>query len=148
MKYKVRTYEYPKRSVEIAYVDNLPSKTDQSFEKECDVNEIMSRYMKTGEITHLARRQGVFADVSEMKDLMGAFSMVERAADAFSVLPAALREKLGNDPANFAGWLQDPSNHDEAIKFGLLERTDEVSSSVTGEKPAAPPSTPGKADPA
>lgn len=148
MKYKVRTYEYPKRSVEIPYVDELPSKTDKSFAKECDINEIMARYAKTGEITHVARRQGVFADVSMMTNLVDAFSMVERAADAFSLLPSALREKLGNDPANFAGWLQDPSNHDEAIKFGLLERTDEVSSSVTGEKPAAPPSTPGMVDPA
>lgn len=133
---KPKHYSYAKRQIDIIYKDDLPSKTDQSFAQECDVNNIMQKYIRTGQITHVARRAGVYADVSGITDLMGAFSAVERASDAFMTLPASLREKLQNDPANFVSYLQDPANREEAIEYGLFERTDDKPSSVTGVKPA------------
>jgi phage internal scaffolding protein len=105
------------------YTDNsIPSKTDQSFKEECDVNNIITRYKKTGQLTHLARTQGKYADVSEMKDLQESFQTVAQARDTFETLPAELRKKLNNDPVQLMEYLSNPENDDEAIRYGLKEK--------------------------
>lgn len=109
-------------SKRVSTINVEKSKTDPSFAEQADVNFIMSRYRKTGQITHLARRQGVFADVSNIPDLLGAYQAVAAAQDAFKILPAKLREKLGNDPARLPGYLKDPNNFDEAVSYGLIEK--------------------------
>lgn len=101
-----------------------PSKTDQSQKRECDVNNIVRKFTKTGQISHMAKRPGVYADVSDVPDLMGAISIVQQAQEAFDALPATLRKSLNNDPQNLKGWLQDPANTKEAVKYGLLTVTD------------------------
>jgi len=98
-----------------------PSKTDQSQKKATDVNEIVAKYKKTGQITHIRENQGVYADVSNIPDLIGALEQVEKASLAFDSLPATLRKKLNNDPTQFIEYLKDPANNDEAIKLGLIK---------------------------
>ena len=38
--------------------------TDQQFKDDCDVNFIVDKFTKTGHLTHLAKFQGMYADVS------------------------------------------------------------------------------------
>lgn len=99
-----------------------PSKTDKSWKKDCDVNEIVRRFNKTGQITHLRNTQGVYADVSEITDLKTALETVQNAQNAFDSLPAELRKKFDNDPQKMIEYLQDPKNNDEAYKLGLKSR--------------------------
>lgn len=99
-----------------------PSKTDQSFKKECDVNHIMSRFAKTGEITHLRRQQGVYADITNLKGLQESAEQLHTVREIFNELPSELREKLDNNPLNFIDYLQDPKNLEEATKYGFFEK--------------------------
>lgn len=100
------------------YID----KTDQSFKAECDVNNIINRYMKTGEINHRARTAGIYGDFSNITDLKESMELVKYANEQFMEIPAEIRKKFGNDPTQLTEWLQDPKNLDDAIKHGLLER--------------------------
>lgn len=97
-----------------------PSLTDQSFLKETDVNNIMAKYVRTGQINHLAKKQGVFADVSNISDLLDMSIKVKTANEAFNALPAYIRAKLNNDPTQLELYISDEKNHPELIKLGLL----------------------------
>jgi len=103
-------------------VNDAPSKTDQSQAASCDVNNIMSKYKKTGQLTHLARNQGVYADVSQIPDLQESLAQVELANAAFASLPSEVRQRFQNSPVQMIEFLQDPSNDEEAIRFGLKEK--------------------------
>lgn len=127
----------PNGSRRVYTVNNLPSKTDQSFKKECDVNEIMRKYLKTGQMAHLRGMQGTYADVSEIGDLQECVQKVQLAQEAFNSLPATLRNKLNNDPSKFIEYLNDPKNVDEAVELGLMVRknTGTTREESSGSKP-------------
>lgn len=99
-----------------------PSKADQSQKEQCDVNVIMRKYNKTGQINHINRFPGRYADVSEIPDLLQASVQLREAQLAFNALPAELRKKLNNDPINLVAYLNDPKNDEEAISFGLKSK--------------------------
>ena len=42
---------------------HLPSLTKQSFKDECNINNIMSKYMKDGLIGHVNKHQGRYDDL-------------------------------------------------------------------------------------
>jgi len=102
------------------YIDPLTSKTDQSFRNEVNVNSIMAKYTKTGQITHLRQSRGQFMDISAVPDLMTAFDIVRSAEKSFMELPAVIRERLGNNPANMQDFILDSRNSDLLIEYGIL----------------------------
>ena len=69
-------------------------RTKQAFKDECDVNQIMARYEKTGLITHLAKKQPVYLDVSEVGDYRDALEHVEQTREFFMGFPAKIRAAL------------------------------------------------------
>lgn len=119
-KYK---YRRENGSIRVFSVNNDPSKTDQSFAEQCDINNIIKRYQQTGQVTHLAKNQGIYSDVSEIPDLQGAFQAVQDASFAFSTLPASIRDRFKNNPIEFVEFLQNPENDAEAISLGLKTST-------------------------
>lgn len=100
----------------------LPSKTDQSFKEDCDVNIVLKKFMKTGQLTHVNRKTASYSDVSEVPNLLDAHVQLSEAKKAFMKLPAELRKKLGNNPLALDEYLRDPENLEEAIQYGLLEK--------------------------
>lgn len=98
-----------------------PSLTQQQFKDECDINNIMKKYQSTGQFTHLTSRKGVYADFSQITDYQSMLHQVQYAQEAFSSLPAELRQRFRNDPGQLLAFLQDKRNYDEAIQLGLLE---------------------------
>lgn len=106
----------------VSTINNEVSRTDQSYKDDCDVNKIIARAMKTGQISHLSKYRGQYADVSQITDLQGAMEAVQKANEAFMTIPAQLRKRFGNDPQEFIKYLQDPSNIEESIQLGLRER--------------------------
>lgn len=107
-------------------INTEPSRTDQSWKDMCDVNLIVAKYKKTGEWFHLARKQGVYADVSEISDYNVSLQKVLNAQNAFNALPSELRNRFGNDPAKLLEFIQDPKNYDEGVKLGLFVKNDDV----------------------
>lgn len=102
-------------------VNEEPSKTDQSFKDEVNVNNIISKFNKTGQISHLAKKQGMYADLSTIEDLHTSLTQVVQAQEAFDSLPAELRRRFGNSPVEMVNFLQDPANDQEAVKLGLKQ---------------------------
>ena len=98
------------------------SMTQQQFKAECDVNNILAKYKKTGLVTHLAKHQGNFGDFSNVEDYQTSLGKLMQAQAAFGTLPSELRAKFENDPAKLIEFLSDKKNDEEAIKFGLKVR--------------------------
>lgn len=116
----------------------LPSMTKQSFVAECDINNILKQYKRSGIISHINAKaaQGSYQDLPDQVDYQEALNTVIRAEASFETLPSSVRDRFGNDPAKFLEFLQDPKNQDEAIALGLAVDT------RTAPAPAAPPAEP------
>lgn len=112
----------PDGSKRVYTVNDIPTKTDQSFKKDCDVNHIMKKYIKTGQVSHLAKKQGYFADVSQIPDLLTATQNIQTAQELFAELPSDVRLRFKNNPTELYNFLLDPSNKEESIKLGLREK--------------------------
>lgn len=101
--------------------ENLePSKTQQHFKEELDVNNIMKKYDDRINAVPFSNG-GMYADFSEIQDFQGMLSTVQHAQDAFASLPAQTRKRFGNDPSLLLEFLQDSNNYDEGVKLGLLQ---------------------------
>lgn len=94
------------------------SRTKQSFRDECDINNILKKYLKTGILPVVTRVQQ-YGDFSEVSDYQGALHTVMSAQEAFMDLPSKVRERFMNDPGQFLEFMADPKNGKEAVELGL-----------------------------
>lgn len=94
-------------------------RTQQEFADECDINNIMARYQKTGLIDFVNQHQPQYGDVDGFEYMEMQNKIVE-AKNMFADLPANIRDRFSNDPAKFLDFFNDPNNREEATKMGLL----------------------------
>lgn len=110
-----------------------PSMTKQSFQEECDVNEIMRRFVRAGDPNVLNRLQaysgGVYGDFSGVTDYRSALDQIRRADEVFMALPAKVRAEFQNDAARFLDFCQEPRNLDRLRELGLAKPKVEQKSS-------------------
>ena len=119
-------------------------RTKQSAKNECDINQILARYLRTGVVSpeNMAKRQAVFGDVSETPDFHAAQNQVIAAKDAFMTLPAKIRSRFANDPGQLLDFCADPNNRDEAIELGIITKIEEETPpEPPPEGPTTPPET-------
>jgi len=97
-----------------------PSLTVQADMPACDLNTIMAQYERSG-LTGFEDRMasGAFVDLASMPTYREAQDIIAQANDAFASLPASLRKRFSNDPAEFLSFFDDPANLDEAVRLGL-----------------------------
>ena len=97
-----------------------PSLTQQHFKDETDINNILRQFNVTGMLPEapLSPRYG---DFSGIVDYHSALNAVIAAEDSFMTLPAQIRARFENDPAQLIDFLGDENNRSEAEKLGLLE---------------------------
>lgn len=95
------------------------SRTKQAFKEECDINRILSSYMRTG-IVQGAATPPTYGDLSPI-DYQSALNLIIEAEEAFDSLPSALRKRFDNDPSEYLSFASNPDNRDEMIKLGLLD---------------------------
>lgn len=117
--------------VHVETVNNEPSLTQQQFKDECDINNIINRFAKTGEFLHLTSKVGQYADFSGITDYHFMLNQVLDAQSAFDSLPATLRQRFSNDPGELIQFLQNPNNTEEAIKLGLVNQTQQTNDEQT-----------------
>lgn len=98
-----------------------PSRAKQSFKEECDINNILAQFKRTGIVRHITQRQALYMDLPSDIDLQTSLAIVRKADKAFSELPAKVRDRFGNDPARLLAALQDPRMTDELRDLGLLK---------------------------
>lgn len=125
-----------------------PTLAVQASKEESDINNIINRYLRTGELPQV--RQGIYADLANMPlDLGMAYEQIAKAEDAFFALPAQIRREFDNDPVKLVEFAQNPENFDRMIELGLLAKEDSPGqpssappagqAGKAGTEPAAPP---------
>ena len=85
-----------------------------------DDNNILRQFNVTGLLPEapLSPRYGDFSGITDYHTAMNA---VIAAEDGFMALPADLRARFQNDPAQLIDFLSDENNRSEAEKLGLLD---------------------------
>lgn len=101
--------------------ESLPSLTREEFAPECDINTLMSRFEKTGVLTHINRSEPQYLDLSDVPDLQRSMEILSNAENAFMSLSAQIRAKFDNDPMKFVEFAQNPDNLDAMRGLGLAE---------------------------
>lgn len=95
-----------------------PSLTKQSEMDSCDINKIIAVH-GIPENT----KQGLFGDFSDSSSFLEAQQIISFANQQFAALPASVRQRFNNDPAQMLAFVDDPANMDEMVKIGLATKT-------------------------
>lgn len=94
-------------------------RTKQSFKDECDINQIMARYQKTGILDFTAKHAAQYGDATGIEFQQG-MEIITRAQAMFADLPSSTRAKFHNDPGEFLDFCHDPANRSQMAEMGLL----------------------------
>lgn len=96
------------------------SMTVQADAEALDVNVILGRYIRTGDISAFNQRPGRFGDFSNVEDYHACLNKVNAANEAFQSLPAKIRDHFKNDPAELLTAAFDPARESEFRSLGLI----------------------------
>ena len=123
--------------------------TVQSDARDCDINAIMARYKQTGilPLNTFRNKKGIYADVSEYGDYKDCRMRVEAAEQMFMSMPAKVRDRFRNSPAEFLAFCADPKNAQELIDLGLATPPKDKSS-AKGDSEAKSPNNAAEEAPA
>lgn len=116
-----------------------PSLTHQSFAKDCDIRNIMKQYKRTGLVSHMTTASALYGDFTNVPDYRESLDVVINAQAAFMELPAEVRSRFSNDPAQFLDFVHNPDNRDEMIKLGMIDVPDVVLNSTKTEQSEVTP---------
>lgn len=132
-------YDMNKAGDEDALRCKDPSLTKQSFADECDINTIVERFNVTGQLPTNVRMP-TYADFTNTFDFHSAMTAIRTAQEAFDAMPAKVRARFHNDPAEFVDFCADKENLPEATRLGLVsaEAIAKAQALLTGEKPPEP----------
>lgn len=120
-----------------------PGKTKQQFTKECDVNCIMAKYQKTGNLDHYNEHGAMYGEFTSV-EFQEAMQIVEVAEEMFADLSSSARAKFNNDPAQFLDFVQNPDNADEMYEMGLATRPERQWQQPDNQLPETTPDPPGR----
>ena len=121
MDFQSRFFRNPPKGLEF---DPSKDLAKQEFKEETDINGIVQSYMKTGSVPGsrpFAARYPQFGDFSGCRDMGQVLMMVQEGKEAFMTLPAYVRERFNNNPAELDAFIRDDKNRPEAEKLGLVE---------------------------
>lgn len=125
------------------------SLTKASEADACDINQIVQRYMKDGVLEHVRSNPGVYDDVATSLEFQDALELVRNAQYSFAIMPAEIRARFDNDPAQFLRFVDE--NEDFLFKLGIVPGPESAAAEAAaavaapaGELPAAAPAAPAK----
>jgi len=110
------------------------TRAQQHHKDECDINEILRRFGKTGTmpVTSLNALYGDFESV----DYHTALNQIIASEREFDALPSNIRKRFENDPWELVQFLQNEANYDEALELGLINpKAQTVVSTTTTDTP-------------
>lgn len=96
-----------------------PSRTQQEFAAESDINNIMARYLKTGTVPMFVDRMMLNGDQHQMT-FHEMQNVIASATSSFMQLPSAIRAEFDNDAAKFVDFASDEKNVAKLREWGLL----------------------------
>jgi len=113
-------YDAKAASDEVGICFTEPSRTQQQYKEECDINTIAKNFGITGRLPS-AVRMPTYGDFSDVDDYQSALNAARWASHSFMQMPAEVRFRFENNPQKFVEFCSNPGNRDEAIKLGLVE---------------------------
>lgn len=118
-------YNYDAQALSIetglAIEDNEQNnRTKQEFAEEVDINTLLRRFAITGQMPENVRMP-LYADFTEVEDFHSAVNAIAQANEAFERMPAEVRFRFNNDPAQFIAFCENEENRAEAEKLGLVD---------------------------
>jgi len=108
-------------------------RTKQSHKNECDINQIMAKFQKTGVLTHAKSQEAEYGDIPSV-DFQEAMNIVIQSREMFAELPSSVRKRFNNSAQNYLEFLENPDNKEEMRKMGLLKPELNVKSTLTEEE--------------
>lgn len=115
------TYEKDSRGRVRVTTECLNGRTKQEFLEETDINQILKRWIKTGQAPFMA--SGVaYGDFSGVTDFQESINIVTSTKQQFAALPSHLRDRFGNDPNQLLAFLENDENLEEARKLGIVAK--------------------------
>lgn len=106
-------------------------RTLQSQAEEADINVIVARFIKTGQVPSVRDVPSAMV-FTEVFDFQSAMNAVLAAQNAFSDLPAEVRYRFGNSPQAFLAFCEarnddgSLTNLEEMRKLGIAKLADKV----------------------
>lgn len=117
----LHNYDTDAASNESGLACEEPSLAQQHYKDECDINTILERFNITGVLPQVALSPR-YGDFTGIGDYHTALNRVLAAQEEFDALPAQIRAKFNNDPAQLIEFLEDENNRPEAEELGLVEK--------------------------
>lgn len=117
--------------------------TKQSFKDECNINNIMARYEKTGILPDtLNPAEPQYIDATGF-DFDLAMQLVAEATSGFNQLPASVRAQFDHDPGAFLDFVAKPENGQALVDMGLAREIPAWAKGVMApDAPAVPDAAP------
>lgn len=97
------------------------SMTVQADAVDADINVIMDKYARTGQLPPIKRLPS-YGDFDGITDYREAIHAVRDAEELFMQLPAKVRSRFENDPGQFLEFCDTPANRLELAELGLLTK--------------------------
>lgn len=130
-------YDRNKASVESGLKCLDPTRTQQQFKDEVDINTIAKNFGITGRMP-VNVRMPTFGDFEDVVDYQTALNAARRASQSFMAMPAEVRARFENNPQRFLEFCSDPNNREEAIKLGLVPKPPVSASVPAAAEPPEP----------
>lgn len=134
-------YDMHEASAETALVCPEETLTQQQFKDDADINILVERF-KLGYVPPQNARMPLQGDFTGLTSFEDAMQQIRAAQETFNALPAKIRYRFHNDPAEFVAFCSDRDNLDEAVKMGLAARPELEQAPPPPEAPKAPSDLP------
>lgn len=95
-----------------------PTRAQQQFKAECDINTIVERFGLTGQLPESVSIPFI-GDFEHSVDYQDALDKLKAAKAAFMQYPAPIRAEFDNDPGRFVAYVSDPANKARVKEWGL-----------------------------
>lgn len=112
-------YDHNAASNESGLSCQEPTRAQQHHKDECDINEILRRFGKTGAM-FVNASEALYPDFSDAVDYHTALNQIIASEREFDLLPSNIRKRFDNDPAKLVYFMQDKNNYAEAVELGLI----------------------------
>lgn len=98
------------------------SRTKQSFKEECDINNIVRKAEKQGQLP-LRDRVAQYGDFSNVPSYQESLEVVRKAEEQFLLVGSRIRARFNNNPEEFLAFASDPRNGEEMVRLGLAMKS-------------------------
>lgn len=114
-----------------------PTRTQQNFKDDADINVIVERFGLTGQLPENVNIPLTGDYVDTVNDYQSAMNIAIKAQEEFMKLPAKIRARFHNDPQELMTFVEDKANLEEARALGILKPAPTPAPTPAPEAPPA-----------